>query len=46
LKAELKAELKGKIRNSNRKGETRPVENLINGRVTIDRLQRIEKWDW
>lgn len=41
----LNTKLKNKIKSTNRKGKTRHVEDLINGRVTINRLQRIEYGD-
>lgn len=38
----LNVGLKNKIRSTNRKGETRNAEDLINGRVTVKQIQRIE----
>lgn len=38
----LNVNLKNKIQSTNRKGERRNAEDLINGRVTINRIQRIE----
>jgi NTE family protein len=37
----MNSDLKSKIRSFNRKGGQRSVEDLINGRITINRLQRI-----
>ena len=38
----LNNELKNKIHSTNRKGETRNINDLINGRVTINYIKRIE----
>ena len=38
----LDSELKNKVQRTNRKGETRHIQDLINGRIAIKRLQRIE----
>ena len=34
--------MKKKLRSTNRQGDIRNIENLINGRAKINRLQRIE----
>jgi NTE family protein len=38
----LDNELKNKVQSTNRKGETRHIHDLINGRIAIKHLQRIE----
>ena len=38
----LNKELKTKIQSTNRKGETRDINDLIDGRITINYIKRIE----